>query len=75
MMHRDPTDSLFERPNVVYVGISHGHQLLRVAMAVLHNAHTGLPSFKLLEKTTTTTKTRSSSVRYLRGPWKAQKSC
>lgn len=49
-MHRDPTDSLFERPNVVYVGISHGHQLLRVAMAVLHNAHTGLPSFKLLEK-------------------------
>lgn len=50
MMHRDPTDSLFERPNVVYVGISHGHQLLRVAMAVLHNAHTGLPSFKLLEK-------------------------
>lgn len=51
MMHRDPTDSLFERPDVVYVGIPHGHQLLRVVVAVLHNTHTGLPGFKLLEKT------------------------
>lgn len=49
-MCRGPTDSLFECADVVYVGISHGHQLLRVVVAVLHNTHTGLPRFKLLEK-------------------------
>lgn len=47
----DPTDSLLERPDVVDVGIPHGHQLLRVVVAVLHNAHTGLPSFKLWDRT------------------------
>lgn len=50
MMHQDHTDSLFECPYVVYVGIPHGHQLLCVVMAVLHNAHAGLASFKLSEK-------------------------
>lgn len=50
MMCQDPTDSLFECANVVYVGIPHGHQLLRVVMAVLHNTHTGLSRFKLLGK-------------------------
>lgn len=49
----DPTDSLLERPDVVDVGIPHGHQLLRVVMAVLHNTHTGLPRFKLWDRTET----------------------
>lgn len=49
----DPTDSLLERPNVVDVSIPHGHQLLRVVMAVLHNTHTGLPRFKLWDRTET----------------------
>lgn len=47
---QDPPDSLFECPDVVYVGIPHGHQLLRVVVAVLHNAHSGLPGLKLLER-------------------------
>lgn len=51
MVCQDSADSLFECPNVVYVGIAHGHQLLCVAMAVLHNTHTRLSRFKLLEKT------------------------
>lgn len=49
-MCQDPTDSLFECPDVVYVGIPHGHQLLRVVVAVLHNTHSGLPGLKLLER-------------------------